>query len=394
MTVPPGDVGGPPDDDPHSPLLPPDDRLWRHPSEVGATHPTLPLDQVAVRRRWLLSHPSRRSALTAGVVGALLATGVVALGTHLADSMEGAGRAQPGVTTGALSATSGAYELSPTLEANIVRVSEAMVFVDTTRGTTRARVLGLVVRSDGMILVPAGGITGAASLLVTLADGDLYVGYLVASDPNSGLAIVRINGATGLATATLSVDPMSKGSFALALTKPGGTAFSLGTVRTLDSAPRVDGYRLVGAITTDLAPSSDPPGSPLLGPTGLVEGVVTGSTKAGVVVAPSWLVACVANELMTTGKVNHGWLGLSAATHTGKPAGVLVKSVTARGAAARAGIRAGDVIVALDGSPVSSLAELQAQLYVLRPGTRVSVGVVHGMARSTHSAILLATPNH
>ena len=94
VTVTPGDFGEHSDEDPHPPLLPPDDRLWRHPSEVGASHTALPLDPVAVRRRWLLSHPSRRSALTAGVVGALLATGVVALGTHLADSMEGTGLAQ------------------------------------------------------------------------------------------------------------------------------------------------------------------------------------------------------------------------------------------------------------------------------------------------------------
>ena len=93
MSVTPGDFGDPLDEGPSSPLLPPDDRLWRHPSELGAAHSALPLDPVAVRRRWLLSHPTRRSALTAGVVGALLATGVVALGTHLADSMEGTGRA-------------------------------------------------------------------------------------------------------------------------------------------------------------------------------------------------------------------------------------------------------------------------------------------------------------
>ncbi|HXZ82760.1 MAG TPA: PDZ domain-containing protein [Acidimicrobiales bacterium] len=397
MTVTPGEFDEPTDDDRRSPLLPPDDRLWRHPSEVGGRQPALPLDPVAVRRRWLLSHPSRRSALTAGVVGALLATGVVALGTHLADSMGGAGLARLGNAPGILQSNAitpaPGYELSPALVANVTRVSDAMVFVDATRGRTRVRVRGLIVRSDGMILVPAAGVTRAASLLVTLANGDLYVGSLVGTDTTSGLAVVHINGATGLPTVALSPDPMAKGSFALAVTTPGGTAFSLGTVRGLYSRPRVDGHRLLGALSTDLSPSSGPPGSPLLASTGAVEGVITGSTRAGAVVAPSWLAAPVADELIATGKVSHGWLGLEGTTKTGVPAGVRVTAVMAKGSLASAGIKPGDVIVSLDRSPVVSLAELRARLYVLKPGTRVRIGVVRGAVTTEHAVVLGGTPD-
>jgi serine protease DegQ len=244
-----------------------------------------------------------------------------------------------------------------------------------------------------MILVPAGGVVGATSLLVTLADGDLYVGDLVGADTTSGLAIVHINGTTGLATVVLSTDPISQGSFALALTRPGGTSFSLGTVRSLYSSPRVDGHRLVGEITTDLGPSSGPPGSPLLGSSGAVEGIVNGATKSGAVVAPSWLAAVVADELIATGKVSHGWLGLKGTTSAGDPAGVLVKGVASKSAVAQAGIRAGDVIVSLDHMPVSSFAQLQARLYALPPDTRVTIGVVRDAVRSTHSVVLGTTPN-
>ncbi len=397
MTVTPGDFGEHFDEDPHPPLLPPDDRLWRHPSEVGASHTAVPLDPVAVRRRWLLSHPSRRSALTAGVVGALLATGVVALGTHLADSMEGTGLAQlkgaAEIRATTAITTSASRELSPTLVSNVTRVSDAMAFVDASYGATRTRVLGLVVRSDGMILVPASRVTGAATLIVTLANGDVYVGNLVGADAPSDLAIVHINGAAGLATVTLSADPMSQGSFALAVTTPGGTAFSLGTVRDLTSSPRIGGHRLLGEITTDLSATAGPPGSPLLGSTGLVEGIVTASTAAGAVVAPSWLAAPVAAELMTAGRVTHGWLGLEGVTARGNPAGVRVTSVATGSAVARAGVEPGDVIVSLDRTSVTSLTELQARLYVLQAGIRVSIGVVHDAVRSVHSVVLGATPN-
>jgi len=395
--VTPGEFDEPLDEDPRSPLLPPDDRLWRHPSELGGPHPTLPLDPVVVRRRWLLSHPSRRSALTAGVVGALLATGVVALGTHLADSMEGSGLSRLGRASGGLQttplATAVGHELSSDLATDVTRVSAAMVFVAVTRGATSASVRGLIVRADGMILVPANGLTRTASLLVTLANGDLYVGSLVGADATSGLAIVHINGATGLPTALLSADPMTDDSFALAVTTPGGTAFSLGAVRGLYARPRVGGHRLLGQLTTDLSPSSGPPGSPLLASTGAVEGIITGSTRDGAVAAPAALAAAVADELMATGQVSHGWLGLEGTTTTGRPAGVRVTSLAAKGSLAAAGIKPGDVIVSLDRTPVTSLAELRAELYVLQPGTRVRIGFVAGALRSARSVVLGATPD-
>ncbi len=397
MSVTPGDFGDPLDEGPSSPLLPPDDRLWRHPSELGAAHSALPLDPVAVRRRWLLSHPTRRSALTAGVVGALLATGVVALGTHLADSMEGTGRAARDAAVGLKPTTAitrlPTRDLSPALVANIGRASAAMATVQVTRGTKRTSVLGLVVRPDGMILVPAADVAGATGLVVTLANGDVYLGGLVGADARSGLAVVHINGATGLATASLSADPMGMGSFVLAVTTPGGNAFSLGTVRDLYASPLVGGHRLVGALATDLPASYGPAGSPLLGSTGAVEGIVTGETKMGAVVAPAWLAAPVADELMANGRVTHGWLGLEGTTTTAGPAGVRVVTAPVKGALGQAGVVPGDVIVSLNRTPVTSLDELQARLYVLQAGRRVSVGVVDGPFRSVRSVILGATPH-
>ena len=64
-----------------------------------------------------------------------------------------------------------------------------------------------------------------------------------------------------------------------------------------------------------------------------------------------------------------------------------------KGALGRAGVVPGDVIVSLDRTPVTSLDELQARLYVLSPGTRVSVGVVDGPVRSVRSVVLGATPH-
>ena len=71
------------DDDGASPLLPPEDRIWRHPSEIASQPPALVAEVSAARERWLSRTPTRSGAWSAGVVGAVLATGVVLVGTHL-----------------------------------------------------------------------------------------------------------------------------------------------------------------------------------------------------------------------------------------------------------------------------------------------------------------------
>jgi S1-C subfamily serine protease len=96
---------------------------------------------------------------------------------------------------------------------------------------------------------------------------------------------------------------------------------------------------------------------------------------------------------MAAGTVTHGWLGVEGVTASGDPSGVRVKSVAARSALAKAGVKPGDVITSLDRQPLTSLGELQARLYVLPPGTRVSLGIVHDAVRSVRSAVLGATPS-
>ena len=80
---------------------------------------------------------------------------------------------------------------------------------------------------------------------------------------------------------------------------------------------------------------------------------------------------------MATGRVTHGWLGLEGVTAKGRPAGVRVETLATNSALAEAGVVPGDLIVSLDGTPVTSLDELQAHLYVLQPGTHVRLGVLH-----------------
>ena len=71
------------EDEAAGPLLPPDDRLWRHPSELGQNGQQVSAEALSARRSWMASTPSRAGAWSAGIVGAVLATGVVLVGGHL-----------------------------------------------------------------------------------------------------------------------------------------------------------------------------------------------------------------------------------------------------------------------------------------------------------------------
>ncbi|HVC25236.1 MAG TPA: PDZ domain-containing protein [Acidimicrobiales bacterium] len=381
-----------PEDDSTSPPLPAEDRLWRHPSELGSLGTSLPLDPITVRRRWLASQPTRASAWTAGLVGAILATGLVALGTHLASAITSRSPAdgrELGVGTALASRSTGtslpaAQAVGSALAAQIATVGRSLVYLDVTRGSSATRCLGIGVRSDGMLLAPAAEVVGATSVMVTLPDGMAYVGTVVASDmsqraASSGLALIHINGVTDLAVAPFEQAPPSGGSeLAVALTAPGGTRLSVGSVETSGATTPTRSATLVDAMTTDLATSAAPPGSALLGAHGGVLGIVTSSAGGDALATPAWIASGVVRQLLSNGTVDHGWLGIDGATASAPVSGVRVTLVTPSSAAWIAGVRPGDVIVSVAGHRVTSMAELQGRLYFEPAGARVPVRIDRG----------------
>ncbi|HEY5272736.1 MAG TPA: hypothetical protein VIJ34_05825, partial [Acidimicrobiales bacterium] len=134
-----------------SPMLPPEDRLWRHPSELaGATWNEA--ESTAVIGRWLSGEGSRGSVWTAGFVGALLAAGVVIVGAHLATAFTGP-TLTPGsaMTTSAITMPSDASpNLGASLAAAVTRVGHSIAVIDTQSITgVREQSLGVVIEGDG-----------------------------------------------------------------------------------------------------------------------------------------------------------------------------------------------------------------------------------------------------
>ncbi|HVB05696.1 MAG TPA: PDZ domain-containing protein [Acidimicrobiales bacterium] len=372
--------------------LPREDRLWRHPSELTDGDFTLRLDPTMVRNRWLSSQPSRASAWTAGLVGALLASGLVVLGTHLATALTGA-PAHPAAITltstadapSATTASSGPElaGLGPSLVAGVERVGAAVVTIDVASGGSDLRLLGLILNKNGTVLTAAAPLDGATSVLVTLPGNEVVPAVAIYPDAASGLAVLQVNGVDNLPTAILAPQPVATANFTVAVTAAGGTRYAVGMVRQLDTAPQFPTGPLVDALMTDLPTASTPPGSPVLDAGGRVIGLVAGESGGSTAVVPSWLALPVSEQLMLSGEVQHGWLGISGENAKASSAGALVTTVTKRGAGAEAGIKSGDVITALDGTPVRSFAALQGRLYTLPPGTTVTLGISRGATHLT-----------
>jgi S1-C subfamily serine protease len=161
---------------------------------------------------------------------------------------------------------------------------------------------------------------------------------------------------------------------------------TIGTIKAVNEQVRVSGGPpLLDAIDTD-APPGPAPGGALLDESGRVVGITTETTDQGSgahwLAAPATLVDDAATQLVTKGKVEHAWLGISAddrapSTSGGStPSGVQVLTVQSNSPAAAAGVLPRDVIDAVDGQPVPSILDLQGALRLRRPGAPVMLDVV------------------
>lgn len=376
------------------PLLPPEDRLWRHPSEVTAERALMRLDATDVRNRWLAREPTRATAWTAGLVGALLATGIVLVGTHLATVLTkppvikqtAASSVVPTVLPGTTNpgANAHGFGLGAGLDAAVLRLGSATVSIHAFRGSDEVASLGVVLGPGGIVVAATTALTGASSILVDPPyGGSELVAAIVASDPRSGLALLHVNGMPDLPQAELDgAKQMTTAAFALAVTSAGGATYAPASLTRIDIAPKIGGSELIDACATDLASEYAPLGSPVIDSAGRLIGMIVGTVDGKAVLSPAWLMDPVADELNELGRVNQGWMGINgetidATTPLTKGNGVRVLAVAPRSAAAKAGIVAGDVITSIGSDSVRSIAALQGHLYVARPGEVVVVGLKH-----------------
>jgi len=268
---------------------------------------------------------------------------------------------------------------------------------------------GFVIDPSGLIVTNAHVIEGATAIQVRLADGKRFQGKVVGRDNRVDLALLKIEGATGLTALPLGdSNRLRVGEFVLALGNPFGLeqSVSFGIV-SRKGAPLTVAAPGFDFIQTDAAINPGNSGGPLVNVAGEVVGVNTMAARNGSIgfAIPANLVKMLLPQLATKGRVDWGWLGVSIAEVTEddldrlklrEVRGVLVRSVILGDPADKGGVRANDVIVGIDGSRLESPRDLQrvvsstpvgkkVRVVLMRQGQETEVEVTIGLYQERES---------
>ena len=235
---------------------------------------------------------------------------------------------------------------------------------------------GVVVAPDGLILTNSHVVHGARRIEATTPDGQMLVGRLLGDDPDTDLALVRVDAPVTLPAAPLGDSKrLRHGQLVIAIGNPLGLVCTVtaGVVSAVGRSLRAQSGRLIDdVIQTDAALNPGNSGGPLVTPAGEVVGintaVILGAQGICFAVASN-TARLVLGHLVRHGRVKRAVLGI-AGQRTAIPRrlvrqhgldrefGVLVMAMDPNGPAARAGMETGDVVVALDGNAVTGVDDL------------------------------------
>jgi S1-C subfamily serine protease len=249
---------------------------------------------------------------------------------------------------------------------------------------------GFVFTPDGLILTNSHVVHDAKRIEVTLTDGRRMPATAIGDDPASDLAVVRVD-EPGLTAAALGDSQQLRvGQVVVAIGAPYGfqSTVTAGVVSALGRSLRSYSGRLIDdVIQTDAALNPGNSGGPLVDSAGRVVGVNTATIlpAQGICFAIGINTAkFVASRLLRDGRIRRSYIGVSAQTvpvhrrvvrfyDLTKESGALVLSVEEKSPAKRAGVREGDVIVALEGRPVAGVDDLHRVLTDVRVGVSCSL---------------------
>jgi len=252
---------------------------------------------------------------------------------------------------------------------------------------------GFIISSDGYVLTNHHVVVGADEIVVRLTDRNEYKATLVGSDPLSDVALLKVDG-TGLPVLRIGDSRgLKAGQWVLAIGSPFGFDHSVtaGIVSGVGRRSMDPSQQYVPFIQTDVAINRGNSGGPLLNTSGEVVGINSQifSNSGGFMgvsfAIPIEVAMNAVRQLRETGTVVRGQLGVRiqdvrretlAELGMSRPVGAFVDSVENGSAAARAGVRPGDVITHFNGREIARSAELPPLVGALPPGSRASLTVM------------------
>ncbi len=369
----------------HGPMTSPYPTSHGAPSHV-AGHPSVGTPD---RPRAGVTKPIVVTALLAGLLG-----GVVGVGGSALLNNDDSGSVP--VLSSAPDTANNAADVKPgsvTYAAQIASKSTADIKVAGAQGSAVGS--GIVLSPDGYVLTNNHVVAMAgngSTIQVTTSDGKTYGAEVTGTSPSYDLAVIKLDGASGLTPAALGdSDGLQVGEQVVAVGSPENlyNALTIPEVTAADESG--SGVTVYNGLQTDTPINPGNSGGPLVNLKGQVVGVNsavdTGQAASGGVQAyglgfaiPVNTAKRIGNELLQDGQATKPVLGVSGSlTATDSAAeGAQISSVQSGGAADQAGIKQGDVITKIGDTPISNYADLMAQILTHTPGETVSVTVGSG----------------
>jgi len=266
---------------------------------------------------------------------------------------------------------------------------------------------GVIVGAEGLILTNHHVVESADEIEVALADGRTLPAKMVGSDPETDIAVIKVD-AQDLPAITLSQNPLSVGDVVLAIGNPFGVgqAVTQGIVSALGrNHLGINTYE--NFIQTDATINPGNSGGALVDVEGNLVGISSaiysksgGSMGIGFAI-PVNIVQQVMDQIVTKGSVTRGWLGVEAQDMSPEIAqslrisdqqGALITGVLQGGPADKAGIKPGDVLLSIDGHEVVNGSEMLNLIAALKPDSRVNIKLEHNGKKIVTQALIARRP--
>lgn len=279
--------------------------------------------------------------------------------------------------------------LSNDLAGAVERAGRAVVAVN-----ARHRVASSGVQwRQGIVVTADHTIERDEDITVTLPDGRTAPATLAGRDPGTDLAVLKVQGVEWPVAEIGDAAALKVGHVVLAVARPGehGLSASVGVISALGDAWRTwRGGQIDRFVRPDLTLYPGFSGGPLADAQGRVVGINTsGLSRGGGLAIPASTVNRVADQLVATGRIARGYLGIGMQPVTVPDAlksklslptggGLVIVSVQPGGPAEQAGVLIGDILVAFDGKPVADTDDVQALLDPGRVGKSIAATVIRG----------------
>lgn len=278
-----------------------------------------------------------------------------------------------------------------------------------TRGLYDGAGSGVIISPDGYALTNNHVVKGAGRIDAVLHDGSVSSAEVIGCDPDTDLALVRLNSKGHHAAQLGDSSALRVGELAIAIGNPLGlqATVTVGVVSALRRTLRGESGRLIeDVIQTDAALNPGNSGGALVDARGAVVGINTaiiGGAQGLCFAVPSSTAKIVVPELMRDGRVARGWLGIGGQTQELSRAlvrrlglsvesGVLVVAVAGGGPGEAAGLEEGDVVLKLDGEATPSVDAIHKLLTRERIGRSVELDILRNGSRTKLKLAVTARP--